>query len=66
MALFEYARTGVKAFKAIDDREVQSQLADNLKSFKERAMSKLNLTADKFARALDFHRLPRIRTVRDS
>jgi len=65
MALFEYARTGVKAFKAIDDREVQSQLADNLKSFKERAMSKLNLTADKFARALEFHRLPRIRTVRE-
>ncbi len=62
-ALFEYARTGVKAFKAMDDREVQSQLAENLKSFKARAMSKLNLTADKFARALKFHALPRIRTV---
>ena len=62
-ALFEYARTGVKAFKAMDDREVQSQLAENLKSFKARAMSKLNLTADKFARALKFHTLPRIRTV---
>jgi hypothetical protein len=62
-ALFEYARTGVKAFKVVDDREVQSQLAENLKSFKARAMSKLNLTADKFARALKFHALPRIRTV---
>jgi hypothetical protein len=62
-ALFEYARTGVKAFKVMDDREVQSQLAENLKSFKARAMSKLNLTADKFARALKFHGLPRIRTV---
>jgi hypothetical protein len=62
-ALFEYARTGVKAFKAMDDREVQSQLAENLKSFKARAMSKLNLTADKFARALKVHALPRIRTV---
>ena len=62
-ALFEYARTGVKAFKARDDREVQSQLTENLKSFKARAMSKLNLTADKFARALKFHALPRIRTV---
>ena len=49
----------------MDDREVQSQLAENLKSFKARAMSKLNLTltADKFARALKFHALPRIRTV---
>ena len=62
-ALFEYARTGVKAFKVMDDREVQSQLAENLKSFKARAMSKLNLTADKFARSLKFHVLPRIRTV---
>jgi hypothetical protein len=53
----------VKAFKVMDDREVQSQLAENLKSFKARAMSKLNLTADKFARALKFHALPRIRTV---
>ena len=64
-ALFEYARTGVKAFKVMDDREVQSQLAENLKSFKARAMSKLNLTAEKFARALKFHALPRIRTVPD-
>ena len=36
IALFEYARTGVKAFKVMDDREVQSQLAENLKSFKAR------------------------------
>ena len=64
-ALFEYARTGVKAFKVRDDSEVQSQLAENLKSFKARAMSKLNLTAEKFARALKFHALPRIRTVPD-
>ena len=63
IALFEYARTGVKAFKVMDDREVQSQLAENLKSFKARAESKLNLTADKFARSLKFHALPRIRTV---
>ena len=62
-ALFEYARTGVKAFKAMDDREVQSQLAENLKSHKARSESKLKLTAEKFARALKFHALPRIRTV---
>ena len=49
IALFEYARTGVKAFKVMDDREVQSQLAENLKSFKARSQSKLNVTADKFA-----------------
>lgn len=66
IALFEYARTGVKPFKIRDDGEIQGQLRENLKAFNENVASKFNLTADKYGRALEFHAKGvegRIRTV---